>query len=220
MIRALFPLNVRSHEAWFETAFGAIARPTHRNTSWDQAKFEVNAHRWADLSESGFGVSLLNDGKYGHSAHGNTLGITLLRSPIFPDPLADEEEHEFTYAILPHQNDWRSSISEAHDLNAPLQAVHLTSSTGDWPSSQQFAKLNATGLRLSALKKSEDGNEIIVRVYEAHGGRGTATLETKFGRNRAVVTNLLEEETETLEVLDGTLEFGFTPFEVVTIRLG
>jgi alpha-mannosidase len=220
MIRALFPLNVRSHEAWFETAFGAIARPTHRNTSWDQAKFEVNAHRWADLSESGFGVSLLNDGKYGHSAHGNTLGITLLRSPIFPDPLADEEEHEFTYAILPHEGDWRSSISEAHDLNAPLQAIHTTSSTGDWPSSLQFAKLNAPGLRLSALKKSEDGNEIILRVYEAHGGRGTATLETKFGRNHAVFTNLLEEETETLEVTDGTLEIGFTPFEVVTIRLG
>jgi alpha-mannosidase len=225
MIRALFPLNVRSHEAWFETAFGAIARPTHRNTGWDQAKFEVNAHRWADISEAGFGVSLLNDGKYGHSAHSNTLGITLLRSPIFPDPLADEEEHEFTYAILPHQNDWRSSISEAHDLNAPLQAVRIlsstgTSSTGDWPSSLQFAKLGAPGMRLSALKKSEDGNEIIVRVYEAHGGRGTATLETTFGRNHAVLTNLLEEEIETLEIVDGTLEFGFTPFEVKTIRLG
>jgi alpha-mannosidase len=220
MIRALFPLNVRSHEAWFETAFGAIARPTHRNTGWDQAKFEVNAHRWADLSEAGFGVSLLNDGKYGHSAHGNTLGLTLLRSPIFPDPLADEEEHEFTYAILPHQGDWRSIIAEAQDLNAPLQAVHITSSTGDWPSSQHFAKLQGSGLRLSALKKSEDGNQIILRVYEAHGGRGTATLETKFGRSQAVMTNLLEEETETLEISDGTLEIGFTPFEVKTIRLG
>jgi alpha-mannosidase len=220
MIRALFPLNVRSFDAWFETAFGAIARPTHRNSSQDQAKFEVNAHRWADLSEAGYGVSLLNDGKYGHSAHGNTLGLTLLRSPIFPDPLADEEKHEFTYAILPHQGDWRSSISEAHDLNAPLQVVHVTSSTGDWSSSQQFAKLNAPGLRLSALKKSEDGNQIILRVYEAHGGRGTATLETTFGRGRAVMTNLLEEETETLEIEDGTLEFEFKPFEVKTIRLG
>jgi alpha-mannosidase len=220
MIRALFPLNVRSYEAWFETAFGAIARPTHRNTSWDQAKFEVNAHRWADLSEAGYGVSLLNDGKYGHSAHGSTLGLTLLRSPIFPDPIADEDEHEFTYAILPHQGDWRSSITEAHDLNAPLQAVHVTSSRGDWPSSQHFAKLDAPGLRLSACKKSEDGNEIILRVYEAHGGRGTATLETKFGRDRAAMTNLLEEETETLEIVDGTLEFDFRPFEVKTIRLG
>jgi alpha-mannosidase len=220
MIRALFPLNVRSHEAWFETAFGAIARPTHRNTSWDQAKFEVNAHRWADLSEAGYGVSLLNDGKYGHSVHGNTLGITLLRSPISPDPLADEEEHEFSYAILPHEGDWRSSIAEAHDLNAPLQAVHITSGSGEWPSSQQLVKLNAPGLRLSAFKKSEDGDQIILRVYEAHGGRGTARLETKFASGPASFTNLLEEATETLELVDGRLEFEFTPFEVKTIRLG
>ena len=101
LLRALFPLRVRSHEATFETMYGVVKRPTHRNTSWDGARFEVCAHRFADLSEPGYGVALLNDGKYGHSARDNVLGISLLRGPLYPDPLADEGEHRFTYSLFP-----------------------------------------------------------------------------------------------------------------------
>src|SRR5215211_327379 len=122
LLRALFPLAVRSHEASFETMYGVVRRPTHRNTSWDAARFEVAAHRFADLSEPGYGVALLNDGKYGHSACGNVLGISLLRSPVHPDPFADEGEHHFTYSLFPHKGDWTGSgvAQEAFTLNSPL----------------------------------------------------------------------------------------------------
>ncbi|MDQ3793432.1 MAG: alpha-mannosidase, partial [Actinomycetota bacterium] len=138
LLRALFPLNVRFHEATFETMYGAVKRPTHRNTSWDAARFEVSAHRYCDLSEPGYGVALLNDGKYGHSARGNVLGISLLRSPLYPDPLADEGEHRFTYSLLPHPGDWTEAgvTREAFALNSPLFAAGAAPGEGALP--QEF----------------------------------------------------------------------------------
>jgi alpha-mannosidase len=105
--------------------FGAQRRPTHGNTGWDAARFEVSAHRFCDLSEPGYGVALMNDGKYGHSAKGNVLGISLLRSPLYPDPLADEGEHRFTYSLYPHPGDWTAAgvTREAFALNSPLVPV-------------------------------------------------------------------------------------------------
>ena len=105
-----------------------IRRPTHRNTSWDAARFEVAAHRFADLSEHGYGVALLNDGKYGHHALGNELGLSLLRSPVYPDPLADEGRQSFTYALFPHAGDWLTGgvLAEAEDLNQPLLCRPVT----------------------------------------------------------------------------------------------
>jgi alpha-mannosidase len=221
LLRALFPLEIRSHEAWFETAFGAVARPTHRNTSWDSARFEVNAHRWADLSEAGYGVSLLNDGKYGHSIHKNLMGLTLLRSPVFPDPLAEEGEHHFTYSIYPHQGDWRGdTILEAQDLNAPLKACVVPSSKGKWAASQSFVQLNGHGLQLSSLKKAEDSNEIVLRVYEALGGRGSAKLETGLGIKKALNVNFLEEGTSKTKSNAAGFEFEYTPFSVSSLKLG
>jgi alpha-mannosidase len=217
LLRALFPLKLRSHEAWYETAFGAIARPTHRNTSWDAARFEVNAHRWADLSEAGYGVSLLNDGKYGHSTHSNVMGLTLLRSPVFPDPFADEGEHHFTYAIYPHQGDWRGDTTlEAHDLNAPLQACIVPNAKGKWNSSMSFIKLQGTGLRLSSLKKAEDSNEIVLRFYEAIGGRGTATLETQLGIKKVSTVNFLEDQIASSSA--NGFKFNYTPFSVISLK--
>lgn len=220
LLRAYFPLNVRQHEAWFETAYGAVARPTHRNTSWDVARFEVSGHRWADLSEAGYGVSLLNDGKYGHSALGNVLGLTLLRSPVYPDPLADEGEHRFTYALYPHRGDWRGeTILEAHDLNAPLRAIVLPAEGGDWPSVRQFARISAPGLRLSTLKRSEEGEGIVLRLYEAHGGRGRAVLETELATGAARRVNLLEEAQEELLLEGRALRLDFTPYRVISLEL-
>ncbi|RIH85829.1 alpha-mannosidase [Calidithermus roseus] len=220
LLRAYFPLNVRQHEAWFETAYGAVARPTHRNTSWDAARFEVSGHRWADLSEAGYGVSLLNDGKYGHSALGNVVGLTLLRSPLYPDPLADEGEHRFTYALYPHRGDWRNgTILEAHDLNAPLRAIVLPAEGGNWPSVRQLVRISAPGLRLSALKRSEEGEGVVLRLYEAHGGRGRAVLESELATGAARRVNLLEEAQEEL-LLEGTaLRLDFTPYRVISLEL-
>ena len=124
LLKARFPLAVRSSRATFETAFGVVERATHRNTSWEQARFEVAGHRFADLSEPGYGVALLNDGRYGHHAEGSELGLSLLRSPLWPDPLADEGEQEVVYSLLPHTGTWLEGgvLAEAEDLNRPLLA--------------------------------------------------------------------------------------------------
>ena len=113
---------MRAERATFECAFGVVTRPTHRNTSWDEAQFEVAGHRFADLAEPGFGLALLNDAKYGHSARDNVLGLSLVRSPVYPDPLADEGEQRFTYALMPHAGTWHEGgvREEAEDLNQPL----------------------------------------------------------------------------------------------------
>ena len=225
MLRALFPLAIRHHEATFETAFGTVARPTHRNTSWDEARFEVPAHRWADVGEAGYGVSLLNDAKYGYSAHGGTLGLTLLRAPVFPDPYADEGDHSFTYALYPHAGDWRSgTIAEAHDLNAPLVVV---AASGDgaadtaWRPSRAFVTCDASSLRLAGLKRSEDGDDVILRLYDAHGGRGTAQVALDLRVDDAHGTDLLEEPLEqgNTPFVDGRLAVPFTPYGVTTWRL-
>ena len=238
LLRAYFPLAVRSHEAWYETAFGAVARPTHANTSWDAARFEVPAHRWADLSEAGYGVSLLNDGKYGHSAKGNTLGLTLLRSPVYPDPYAEEGEHRFTYALYPHLGDWRTgTVAEAHDLNAPPRAVTVPAQGAGWPVQQHFARVQGAGLRLAALKKSEDGEGLILRLYEAQGGRGEARLEVSFRGDSRVGSfrgdsrvasftgkaarrvDLLEQGSGELEGTGQTLRFDFGPYQVISLEI-
>ena len=124
-LQARFPLAVHSHEATFETLYGVTRRPTHRNTSWDAARYEVSGHRFADLSEPDYGVALLNDAKYGYSAHGNVLTLSLLRGPLYPDPGADEGAHDFTYSLFPHPGDWIEGnvVTEAFALNSPLIAV-------------------------------------------------------------------------------------------------
>jgi alpha-mannosidase len=217
LLRALFPLRVRSHEATFETMYGVVKRPTHRNTSWDGARFEVCAHRFADLSEPGYGVALLNDGKYGHSARDNVLGISLLRGPLYPDPLADEGEHRFTYSLLPHQGDWTEAgvAGEAHSLNSPLILVE----GGAEPA--VFGLLEAEGveLALGALKPAEDGRGEILRLYEPHGARGKCTLRFASSPESVQRTNLLEEPEGTVEVSDGTVRLAVRPFEVVTLRI-
>jgi len=216
LVKALFPLNVQAHEAWFETAFGALARPTHRNAPGDAARFEVAGHRWADLGESGYGVSLLNDSKYGHSALGGTLALTLLRGPLYPDPTADDGEHEFTYALYPHPGRWAGggTVSEAFDLNSPLVALPAS---GPVPAG---GRVRASGLpvALGALKKAEDDGALILRLYEPHGARGEAQLDIA-GLRRAERVNLLEQEPQPLTLAGEWLVLDLRPFEVVTLRL-
>src|SRR5215471_15084848 len=125
LLKAAFPLAINSTRATYEIQFGNVERPTHRNTSWDIARFEVCAHRWIDLSEGGYGVSLLNDSKYGHDVHDNVVRLTLLKSGIYPDAHADEGLHRFTYSLLPHEGDWREaqSVRRAYELNVPVVCV-------------------------------------------------------------------------------------------------
>jgi len=221
MLRVLFPLNVRSDFATFETSFGAVRRPTHRNTSWDTARFEVPAHRWADLSESGYGVSLLNDGRYGHSVLGSTLGLTLLRSPRDPDPLADLGRHTFTYSIYPHGGNWdeAGTVHEAIDLNSPLIG-NVRQGPAAQPGKVSHRWFEIEGLTLAALKLAEEGSDLILRLYDPFGRHGTAHVRPLFNIIRASRTNLLEEEIEPVELgADGTFRLRYHPFQIITLRL-
>jgi alpha-mannosidase len=206
LIKARFPLAIRSDHATFECAHGVIRRPTHRNTSWDQARFEVAAHRFADLSEHGYGVALLNDGKYGHHAVGNELGLSLLRSPVYPDPLADEGRQSFTYALYPHEGDWLSGgvLAEVEDLNQPLlcRPVEAEGET-TWTA----ARVEGLKLGLSAFKPAEDGDALILRAYEPAGARGEAAVTLPDGWRLGDELDLLEEAT-------GPADLGFLPFKV------
>lgn len=217
LLRALFPLNVRSHEATFETMYGSHRRPTHRNTTWDSTRFEVSAHRWADLSEPGYGVALLNDGKYGHSAKDNVLGLSLLRSPLYPDPLADEGYHHFTYSLFPHPKDWTQAgvEREAFALNSPL----VVEPGGRSPSEFGFMGTEGTQLMLGTLKKAEDSSGVILRLYEPHGARGQAALRFSHRMKRMEKTDLLEKGGQALGMQADTVHLAVRPFEVITLRL-
>ncbi len=219
LLRALFPLGIRTHEMWAETSFGAVARPNHRNTPWDLAKFEVPAHRWVDLSEPSYGVSLLNTGKYGHSADGNVLGLSLLRAPIYPDPFADEGDHEFTYAIYPHRGNWRNgTVRAARELHSPLRYTPgFSNSPGLHPS---LLRLHGDPLELACLKPAEDSGDLLLRLYEPHGDRGQTILESALPIERAALVNILEEPLAELPIEDTRrVKISFTPFQVISLRL-
>lgn len=221
LLRALFPLKVRTPEAWFDTAFGALARPTHTNTPWDAARFEVPALRWADLSEAGYGVSLMGGSKHGYSARGNVLGLSLLRGAIWPDPLADAGQHRFTYALYPHRGDWRGgTVAEAEDFAAPLLPLALPPHAGSQPSSRQFLSWSPSSLRVAAFKRAEEGFGYVLRLYEAHGGRGEVELDlTPLGIRKVSRLNLLEEPEEALLFQHGHLTLGYTPYQVISLKL-
>ena len=219
MLKIAFPAMVRSPEATCEIQFGAVQRPTHRNTSWDQAKFEVCAHHWADLSEAGYGVSLLNDSRYGYDVKGNTLRLTALRGPEYPDPEADLGMHHVAYALWPHQGDWRAgdTVRSGWEFNVPM--VGIMSPGSGRAGSAQLLKVEGEGLVVSALKPAEDGEGYILRLYESLGGRGTGRVT--FGRTpkRVVVTNLVEEDIAQERVAAGGTSFDYAPFSIRAFRL-
>jgi alpha-mannosidase len=222
-LQARFPLAIHTHEATYETMYGVVRRPTHRNTSWDAARYEVSGHCFADLSEPDYGVALLTDAKYGYSAHGNVLTLSLLRGPLYPDPLADEGEHVFTYSLFPHAGDWTEGgvVDEAFALNSPLVAVSAASGA---PVTEADHLLSVAGLPLSigSLKRAEDGEGIILRLYEPHGNRGRALLRFAVPVERVEQVDLMEEPTG-IDVLlsnrGSVAELDVRPFEVVTLRV-
>lgn len=211
LVKARFPLLVRSDFATFECAFGVCRRPMHANTSWDAAKFEVAAHRFVDLSEHGYGVALINDGRYGHHARGNEIGITLLRSPTLPDRFADEGIQSVTYALYPHPGDWFEGgvLAEAEDLNRPL--FHRSIRPCE-PGTRTFLKIHGVTCALGALKPAEDRDGLILRVYEPAGARGTIGIEPVKGWKVVGEVNLLEDAIEAPSPL-------IRPFEIRSFRL-
>jgi alpha-mannosidase len=206
LLKAIFPVAVRSPRATFETAFGVVERPTHGNTSWDAAMFEVPGHRFVDLSEPGYGVALLNDGKYGHHVFGSEMGISLLRSPTYPDPLADEGVQTFTYALYPHRGTWFEGgvLAEAEDLNRPLLARSVQAEAErTWSA----VELRGARLGLGALKVCEDSEDLLLRLYEPQGATERAAVELPDGWQLDAEVDLLEEPV-------GAPDTHFAPFRV------
>jgi alpha-mannosidase len=217
-LRALFPLAVRTHETWAETAFGAVARANHRNTPWDEARFEMPMHRWADVSEPNYGVSLLNIGKYGYSVNGNVLGISLLRAPIYPDPYADEGDHQFVYAIYPHPGTWRNgTVQAARRLHSSLRFTTVR----DAKILPSFLRLQGDPVELAALKKAEDSNDLILRLYEPHGNRANTTIETAIKLRNVSLVTILERNDQPLVVEDEhRFRLSLGPFQMISLKLG
>ncbi len=215
MLRTAFPLAVNTDVARCEIQFGSIARPTTRNTSWDAAKYEVCGHKWVDLSETGYGVALLNDCKYGHSVQDGALALTLLRSPSGPDPVADRATHEFTYALLPHTGDCAAGgvVREAYALNVPLR---VTTGAAPLP---PLLRVDAPNVIVDTVKKAEDGAALIVRLYEASGAAASVTVDFSFTPGRVSRVDLMEENPQPLEITKNAVAFPVLPFEIITLRV-
>jgi alpha-mannosidase len=231
LLKAAFPLAVTSDFATYEIPYGAIERPTTRNNSWEKAQFEVPAMRWADLSGKGLdgkvhGLSLLNQDKYGYDAVGNVLRLTLLRSPTWPDPDADQGHHHFHYAIYPHAGTWKDALTMRHgwEYDYPLQALVTTAHPGSLPAEHSFASVEPDNVVLTAVKKAEDANALIFRVYEWAGKETTAEFHVPRGATSTTVTNLMEEPegsplAVTSENAGDVVKVPIHPYEILTIRV-
>jgi alpha-mannosidase len=214
LLKVCFPLAVHARTATYEMPFGYAERPTHWSTSWDRARYEVPGHRWADLSEHGFGVALLNDCKYGWSCFGNELRLSLLRSPRMPDPAADVGRHEFAYALLPHVGGWREAgvVAEAVCFNAPLRSTSAALA-------ESFASVDDPNLVLDTIKRAEDPGALVLRLYEAHGARGLARVRVKESFAAARRANALEDDGGALTAEGDTVLVPYGPHEIITIKL-
>ncbi len=218
MVRTSFPVTVQTDAATCHIQFGTIQRATHRNTSWDAAKDEICAHTFVDLSERTHGVALLNDGKYGHRVHGNVLDLHLLRTPNFPDPVADRTHHTFTYALYPHVGDHVAGhvLREGYDLNCPLRVVPVATSAPALPS---LCTVDAEHVVIEAIKRSEDGNATVFRLFESAGAEALCTVRFGFPIGKAWLTDLHEKAVEKLIIRDGAVMVPFKRFQIVTLRV-
>jgi alpha-mannosidase len=221
LLKVAFPVDVLSPIATFEVQWGNVERPTHRNTSWDWARFETCAQKWVDLSEGGYGASLLNDCKYGHDIRGNVMRISLLRSPTYPDPEADQGEHRFAYSLLPHAERWNeATVAAAYALNDPLLvAAGQRRADGVSHAISSLVAVDAPNIVIETVKRAEDGRGIIVRIYECRRRRGEVTLTAGFPLAAAWRTNLIEENQSELARAGNQVRLMVKPYEIVTLRL-
>jgi alpha-mannosidase len=222
LLKAAFPLSASGPFATYEIPYGSIDRPTTRNNSWEKAQFEVPAMRWADLGDGKHGLSVINNSKYGYDAAGNVLRLTLLRSPKWPDPDADMGHHHFHYALYPHAGTWKDALTVRHgwEYNYPLTAVVTTAHAGTLPAEHSFASVAPENVVLTAVKKAEDANGLIFRVYEWAGKASTVEFHVPPGATGATVTNLMETpEGSPLTIAGDVVKAPIKPYEILTIRV-
>ena len=211
LLKVAFETNIRSTKATYDIQYGHVERPTHFNTSWDWARFEVVGHKWADLSEAGYGVSLLNDCKYGYNIKDRTVKLSLLKSSKSPDTEADMGVHSFTYSLYPHVGGLLDggTIEEGTALNLPL----IWAEGGSVAAGRQLFALSSNQICIDAVKKAEDEDCLVLRVHECHGGRAPVTITSDFGIQAFALCNILEEEQEAWQTGD-RIQTVLKPFEI------
>jgi alpha-mannosidase len=231
LLKVAFPIDVLTPIATYEIQWGNVERPTHRNSSWDWARFETAAQKWVDLSEGNYGVSLLNDCKYGHDIHDNVIRLTLLRGTTAPDPEADLGEHRFMYSLYPHIGNWGAeTVREAYSVNDPiiLYTADDRNHQGEIPLSENYenrhllpplAMTDVENIVIETIKRAEDGVGVIVRLYEFQRHRGPFALETSFPMVKAWRINILEENQEEIPVEGNKLHYSIKPYQILTLRL-
>lgn len=213
LLKVAFPVNVRQTEATYDIQFGNVKRPTHWNTSWDWARFETVGHQWADLSDAGYGVSLLNDSKYGYDIKDHVMRLSLLKGATFPDPDCDIGTHQFVYSLYPHVGDWREAdtAAEAWSLNNPLA---LTPGQVTFTQDQLFT-CEAEHIMIDAVKKAEDHDGLIVRLHEYKGKSGKVSLTSAYPIATYQEVNLMEEAMTDV-VTDSVITDDIAPYEIKT----
>jgi alpha-mannosidase len=213
-LKVAFPVAVLARQATYEMPFGCVERPTHQSNSYAVAQFEVPGHTWSDSSEPGFGVALLNDCKYGFSTRGNVMRLSLLRATKNPDELADMGRQVFAYAVMPHAGDWRQAgvVAEAHRFNSPLRWCGAAAP-------RSLVGVDDPNLVLDTVKRAEDSDALVLRLYECHGARGTARIRCALPFKRARACNLLEDPGTVLPVEGDTVTVAYAPFQIISVIL-
>ncbi|SFR65657.1 alpha-mannosidase [Anaeromicropila populeti] len=216
ILKVAFPVDIRTTYATYDIQYGNVRRANHWNTSWDQAKFETVAHRFADLSEQGYGVSLLNDCKYGHDIKGNVMRLTLVKAATHPDPQQDQGEHYFTYSLFPHKGDFAAAntVQEAYGLNQPLYAVEGSSILGNY----SFLSLDNEYVEIDAIKLSEDGKSLVVRFHEYIGARHKVTIAPHFSIQGYQEADLMEQPQGEYKE-EKVIRLEFKPYEIKTVLI-
>ena len=244
LLKALFPVDIHSAQATFDIQYGNVQRATHTNTSWDAARFEVCMHKWMDVSEADYGVSFLNDSKYGCSVLDGVIGLSLLKSAIYPNPDADKERHEFTYSLYLHTGDWRQAgtVREAYLQNNPLMTV--VSGLGlnpaalsqtkpesiltlpSLPEAFSLVRADQDNIVIEAVKRAGDSEDWIVRFYECHNRRATVRLTFGLPVLRAAECDLMEQELAVLDIVAAgeqaggrVIELAVKPYEIRTVKV-
>ncbi|MGW0945490.1 alpha-mannosidase [Streptomyces sp. NPDC002623] len=232
ILKAAFPVDIRAPHSSAEIQFGHIQRPTHTNTSWEAARFEVSGHRWVHIGEPGYGVAVINDSTYGHDVSRTvredggtttTVRLSLVRAPRIPDPEADQGRHRFNYALLPGAS-IEDAVAEGYALNLPLRvanAADVADAADAVHAPEPIVSVDGDGITVEAVKLADDeSGDVVVRLYESSGGRAAGALRTSFPLAGAQITDLLERPLEPAVVAeDGAVDIALRPFQILTLRL-
>lgn len=218
LMKVAFPVDILSPRATYDIQYGTIERATHGSREHERARFEVTGHHWADLSEGNYGVSLLNDCKYSYDIKENVMRLSLLRAPVHPDEHADQGEHEMTYSLYPHCGDWRfGTVQQGYELNVPL--LVLAAEGAGESSAASFASVEAENVLVDAVKKAEDSDALIVRLFETCGQRGDAGVTFARKPKSVAHCDMMEENDRPLKVRGHTVPLYFRPYEIKTLKV-